>query len=449
MKNNHKQKLITEVGRMKELMLLKEAVTPIPLLRTAIGKLIDNGSNYLKMWDEIFQGTTPAQRNAINSTRERLSSKASFNNVGDDTLEVLLSTRNSKLFANMILDAWGLNKNIDNIFLQIERNPPAAGQSVDYTAIRQRIMGMVDQIPELDTIPGLKQQISDNIDESIELSRSGNYALSKGLYELLSMDEMFKIIGFGPDQIKAVKRIPGFEKNFNQWIKDTNGKELNKVAEQLREKISSKIESLESPSFQKNWAKLNNQKTMTTWEKLLDNTKIWLNQRYGKEFADAKGVINKRTLLGSAGKVFLDLFIIDLVLSNLYTALVAIAPGEDFDREFGHLGLVLGYTIGLVVNVFKQTTETLFAITVEEAQKFAKSNEYLKGLLNDTKNDYVFEKVKDDEIVKMINFSDDDNRDSDFAIFYGWDSNFDYVEIEPEEEKESILDKIGKKIDEL
>jgi len=437
------------VGRMKELMLLKEQVTPIPLFRTAIGKLIDKGSPYLKMWDEIFQGRTNAQKIAIKNTNDALSTKSSFNNLTDDTLEVLLSTRNSKLFANMILEAWGLNKKIDDIFLQIERNPPSDGQSVDYNAIRQRIMRMVNQIPELDTIPGLKQQISSNIDESIELSRSGNYAVSKGLYELLSMDEMFKIIGFGTDQINAVKKIPGFETSFKQWIKNTNGKQIDEVADQLREKILENINKMTSPEFQKNWAKLNNQKTMTTWEKLLDNTKIWLNQRYGKEFANAKGVIEKRTFWGSLGKVFLDLLIIDLVLSNLYTALVAIAPGEDFDKEFGHLGLVLGYTIGLVVNVFKQTTETLFAITVEEAQKFAKSNEYLKGLLNDTKNDYKFVKSEDDEIVKMLNFSDDDNRDSDFAIFYGWDSNFDYVEIKPKEDNESIIDKIGKKIDEL
>ena len=388
MKNNHKQKLITELGRMKELMLLKEAVTPIPLFRTAMVKLIEMGSPYLKMWDEIFQGGTSTQRNVIQNTKEALTSSNSFNNLGDDTLEVLLSARNPKLFANMILDAWNLNKKIDNIFLQIERNPPAAGQSVDYKAIRQRIMRMVNQIPELDTIPGLKQQISENIDESIELSMRGDYAVSKGLYELLSMEEMFKIMNFESNQIKAVKRIPGFDKNFNQWIKGTNGKQIDEVADELREKISLKIESLQSPSFEKKWQKLNDQSTLTTWEKLLDNTKIWVNQRYGKEFADAKGVINKRTLWSSAGKVLLDFLIIDLVLSNLFSALAAIAPGADFDKEFGHLGLVLGFTIGMVVNLFNQTKETLFAITEDDAKKFANSDQYLKGLLNDPKNDY-------------------------------------------------------------
>jgi len=449
MKNNHKQKLITEVGRMKELMLLKEQVTPIPLLRTAMVKLIDASSPYLKMWDEIFQGTTQAQRNAINTTKSTLSNKASFNNLGDDTLEVLLSTRNSKLFANMILDAWGLNKKIDDIFLQIERNPPAAGQSVDYKTIRQRIMGMVDQIRDLNTIPGLRDQISSNIDESIELSRRGDYAVSKGLYEILSMDEMFKIIGFGPDQIKAVKRIPGFETIFKQLIKDINGKPIQEVVNQLRENILLNINKMTSPEFQKNWAKLDNQKTMTTWGKLLNNTERWLNQRYGKEFVNASGVVEKRTLRGRIGKILLEIIIVDLIISNLYTALVAIAPGEDFDRQFGHFGSALGFVLGLFYNIGKQTYEFLFAITENEAKKFANSDQYLKGLLTDPKNDYQFVKSEDDEIVKMINFSDDDNMDSDFAIFKRWGGDFDYVVIEPKEDNESIIDKIGKKIDEL
>jgi hypothetical protein len=449
MKNNHKQKLITEVGRMKELMLLKEAVTPIPLFRTAMVKLIEKSSPYLKMWDEIFQSTTQAERNAINSTRNTLSNKASFNNLGDDTLEVLLSTRNSKLFANMILDAWNLNKKIDNIFLTIEKNPPPAGQSFDYTALKQRIMGMVDEIPELDTIPGLRDQISDNIDESIELSRRGNYAVSKGLYELLSMDEMFKIIGFGPDQIKKVKKIPGFEDNFRQWIKGTNGKQIDEVTDQLREKILENIKKMTQPDFQKNWAKLDNQKTMTTWEKLLDNTKIWVNQRYGPEFVNASGVIEKRWWLTRFGKVLLDAFVIDFVLSNFIEGISAIAPGDDFDMQYGHLYLLLSFLIGFTVQTGTKTKETLFAITEDDAKKFANSDQYLKSLLNDPKNDYQFIKSEDDEIVKMLNFSDEDNMDSDFAIFKGWDSNFDYVEIKPKEDDESIIDKIGKKIDEL
>lgn len=447
MKNNHKQKLITEVVRIKELMLLKEAVTPIPLLRTAIGKLIDASSPYLKMWDEIFQGNTSAQKKAVNSTRDALSNKASFNNIEDDTLQLLLNARNSKLFANMILDAWGLNKQIDNIFIQIERTPPALGQSVDYAAIKKRIMRMVDKIPELDTIEGLRDQISSNIDEAIELSKKGDYALSRGLYESLSMDQMFRIMNFSTDQVNAVKRITGFEDNFTQWMKGTNGRQIDEVADELRIKISEKIDSLKSKSFEQNWLKLQNQKTMKSWEKLLDNTKIWLNEKYGTEFVNSSGVIEKRSWFNSFGRVLFSAFIIDVILSNTMEAISAIAPGEDFDMQYGHLQLLLAWLIGFSFSTASETKEILFQITVEDAKKFANSNEYLKGLLTDPKNRYLFEKAPDDEIVKMLNFSDDVNRDPDFAIAKDWDSNFKYVEIKPQENKETILDKIKKEIE--
>jgi hypothetical protein len=203
------------------------------------------------------------------------------------------------------------------------------------------------------------------------------------------------------------------------------------------------------PDFQKNWAKLDNQKTMTTWEKLLDNTKIWVNQRYGPEFVNASGVIEKRWWLTRFGKVLLDAFVIDFVLSNFIEGISAIAPGDDFDMQYGHLYLLLSFLIGFTVQTGTKTKETLFAITEDDAKKFANSDQYLKSLLNDPKNDYQFIKSEDDEIVKMLNFSDEDNMDSDFAIFKGWDSNFDYVEIKPKEDDESIIDKIGKKIDEL
>ena len=153
---------------------------------------------------------------------------------------------------------------------------------------------------------------------------------------------------------------------------------------------------------------------MTPRGKLAFVVKDWYEKKYGMSYLkEKKGLTWLQALKAGPGKMLIHLFLLDLLLSNIYKWLTT-GDYDLSDIDFGHIHLLFSFVIKLIGGVAVGTAETLLTVTVDDAKKYAEANEELSTYLKDPLNDYTFAEYDNGYGIQMMNLEDND---PDFGIF--------------------------------
>ena len=402
-----------QIDRIKNLMLISEQ--PVPFLRRALAKYAAEGGveTLVKNWDTIFRASDNQSRNIINSTKNLVSQggENAVRNLSDDTLETLIRFRNSSEFAEFILKSYGIGKQMDTLFSQAERLL-IQGKKVDLDALKQKIIDTIDDVEGIDEIPGLKQSLYDKVDEGIEAVRNQNYSTTRPLQAGVTNAEALLLEIFPPNIMKSIKSLEGMENSLQSFIKNNAGKNYDEVADSLKELLEKKVQSF--APIQKKIDQYIATQGMTPRGKLAFVVKDWYEKKYGMSYLkEKKGLTWLQALKAGPGKMLIHLFLLDLLLSNIYKWLTT-GDYDLSDIDFGHIHLLFSFVIKLIGGVAVGTAETLLTVTVDDAKKYAEANEELSTYLKDPLNDYTFAEYDNGYGIQMMNLEDND---PDFGIF--------------------------------
>ena len=137
-------KLITEVNRIKEIMLLKEhgGITAKGVrygreyIRSGIQKM--GGERFLDEFDTIFR-SNPQTKNKLSNLKDDISKFGddAVKNMTDEEIELLLRAKDPDAFAGFVIRATKIGESIDTLFTKVD-NLIASGKKVDVDSLYVR-----------------------------------------------------------------------------------------------------------------------------------------------------------------------------------------------------------------------------------------------------------------------------------------------------------------------
>ena len=225
------------------------------------------------------------------------------------------------------------------------------------------------------------------------------------------------------------------------FIRSSRGKTEKEIEEQLQKSIDdvlAKSDDLaEKIASREKYA--DDPKVLANLKRLRD----WYKGKYGYSVKRDKGYNKAQSVLYGPGGAFLNAALVDIVLGNFSNWLM----GEYDDPQSEYYLGVVPWFVSTVLSVggtlVSQTKRELTYISVEDAEKWAEEN--LSNQLKDSKNEYIFTKEDENQnYVDMINFSEDENRDSDYVIMKM--TNTIHASPVENDDKESVINKFLEKI---
>jgi hypothetical protein len=196
-------------------MLLTEQ--PIPFIKATLKSAVKMQDFFSKVWDDVFI-PSDVDRSVVDTVRNRITSNPNaVDNITNNDYNRLLRSINPASFSNfakLVLDAWGVTKIINDQMVQMFTMAAKNNATPDFDTYKTRIISIIDSIPNLNTIDGLRDEIIKQLDEAITLAQTGKneFLMSRGLYSLMDLDYMYKMCDFNVDQVKLLKKyIPSLD----------------------------------------------------------------------------------------------------------------------------------------------------------------------------------------------------------------------------------------------
>jgi hypothetical protein len=440
-------KLITEVNRIKEIMLLKEhgGITAKGVrygreyIRSGIQKM--GGERFLDEFDTIFR-SNPQTKNKLSNLKDDISKFGddAVKNMTDEEIELLLRAKDPDAFAGFVIRATKIGESIDTLFTKVD-NLIASGKKVDVDSLVTDLKGQLDEIEGLDDIPGLKDNMYNQIDDMAESASRGKYNLEHGITKSLDVNALLTLVVKDEKSRKMLTRLPNFESRMKNFIRSSRGKTEKEIEEQLQKSIDDVLAKsdvlAEKIASREKYA--DDPKVLANLKRLRD----WYKGKYGYSVKRDKGYNKAQSVLYGPGGAFLNAALVDIVLGNFSNWLM----GEYDDPQSEYYLGVVPWFVSTVLSVggtlVSQTKRELTYISVEDAEKWAEEN--LSNQLKDSKNEYIFTKEDENQnYVDMINFSEDENRDSDYVIMKM--TNTIHASPVENDDKESVINKFLEKI---
>lgn len=430
MKTN--KKLINEINRVRSLMLLNEQGPGTLLFKETLKKYIKKGGikGFMDEFADLFpvNKTTSKQINSIGDDIREYGDEA-IDSLTDNELELLFRARNPKVFSEFLLDSFGVKKNIDDLFAQVDGGKylsgPNKGREVDIDSLVEDLKDGIDQTPgleSLDDIPNLRDDIYNYIDECADLAREGNFNNVRGLTDNIDMRKLLDELFNDASISDAILRLPNGEATAKKFIRENLGKTQDEVAENLQKYLDEIYKKYPESSVVKKIDELIKYAGDKKIVIMLKKFQAWYVGKYGyNTMRKLKGKSIVGSFLSGPGKALLTLDLILILLVNTLDSLFVSGKPlarKDYDEFYAGFGITI---ITLILKWLgagvSQVQSNLLDLSTEDAEDFAKNNERLKQFMAQTKNDYIFEKQQGELYVKMINFGEGENIDSDFIIY--------------------------------
>jgi hypothetical protein len=459
-------KTITEISRIKELMQLNEQLpgsTKIVRMAPGLEKLGTQstrtwirqgiqkmgGEQFLDDFDNIFR-SNPQTKKSLSGLKDDIAQFGddAVKRMSDEEIELLLRSRDPDAFARFVMKSTKIGESMDTVFTNVD-NLVVSGKKVDVDGLVTDLKAQLDEIEGIDAIPGLKDNMYKQIDESAEAAKRGSYNLERGLTSNVDLDVLLSAILKDSKVRGRLLSNNRFKLEMQAFIRENIGKTGDEIVATLQKSIDNHINSLTTnkDKFLEFIERREKNASDPAVLRALNNLKDIVRGKYGYSAQRATGAGAIRSFVGGPGKALLHAWVVDFSIGNIYNWLTGHFDDPESDIYFGFVPTLISLLVEGVGDLAKQIRRELTFISIEEAEKWAKEQEYLSNLIDDPKNQYVFTKENDDQRhVDMINFSDDENRDSDFMIMRA-SNNVHYESVDNSEEKPGIIDRFLEKLD--
>ena len=460
-------KTITEISRIKELMQLNEQLPPasakvirmVPGLeklgtqstRTWIRQGIQKmgGEQFLDDFDNVFR-SNPQTKKSLSGLKDDIAKFGddAVKRMSDEEIELLLRSRDPDAFARFVMKSTKIGESMDTVFTQVD-NLVVSGKKVDVDRLVTDLKAQLDEIEGIDAIPGLKDNMYKQIDESAEAAKRGSYNLERGLTPNVDLDVLLSAILKDSKVRGRLLSNNKFKLKMQTFIRENIGKTGDEIVATLQKSIDDHINSLitDKDKFLEFIARREKNASDPAVLRALNNLKDIVLGKYGYSAQMAKGKGKIMSFVGGPGKALLHAFLVDFSIGNIYNWLTGYYDDPESDIYFGFVPTLISLMVEGAGDLAKEIQRELTFISIEDAEKWAKEQSYLSNLIDDPKNQYVFTKENDDQRhVDMINFSEDENRDSDFMIMRA-SNHVHYESVDNSEEKPGIIDRFLEKFD--
>jgi len=442
-------KLITEVNRIKEIMLLKEqgglTSNGVRYGREYIIKGIQKmgGVRFLDEFDTIFR-SNPQTKSRLSGLKDDISKFGddAVKNMTDDEIVLLLRAKDPDAFAKFVIRSTKIGKSIDTLFTNVD-NLIANGKKVDVDTLVTDLKEQLDEIEGLDEIPGLKDNMYSQIDDMADSAKRGKYNVEHGITNSLDVNALLTLVVKDAKARKMLNRLPNFESRMKNFIRNSRGKTEDQIQEQLQKSIDDSLAKNDRLA-----------EKIAAREKYVDDPEVlaklrrlrdWYKGKFGYSVKRDQGYNVAQSVLYGPGAAFTQAAIVDLVLGNFFKFFTGQYSSPKSEPYLGVIPWFLSTVAGGLEALYVQTQRQLTFLSVEDAKEWAEKDNTLRNILKDPKNDYIF--TKDDETqnhVDMINFGTDENKDSDYMIMRV--TNTIDAEAVDNEDKESVINRFLEKI---